>query len=103
MISSQYDKYFTASNYDKLRKVYSVWICTNPPESKKNAIKKYSIAESNIVGNAPKEDDSNIIFRKKYKNGGEYLTITAENYIISIIGLNPSIEKGMNINEIYGS
>ena len=58
MLSSQYDRYFTASNYDKLRKVYSIWICTNPPENKKNAIKKYSITESDIVGNAPKEEKS---------------------------------------------
>ena len=32
MVSSQYGTVFTKSHYEKIKKVYSIWICTNPPE-----------------------------------------------------------------------
>lgn len=51
MISSQYERVFTQSHYEKLRKVYSIWICTGPPAEKRNTITQYSVTEKNIVGN----------------------------------------------------
>lgn len=56
MISSQYETYFTESHYENIRKVYSIWICTRPPESKKNTIMQYSIKEMSIIGNAPEKE-----------------------------------------------
>ena len=35
MVSSQYGTVFTSSHYEKIKKVYSIWICTNPPEYRK--------------------------------------------------------------------
>ncbi len=52
MISAQYGTEFTAAQYDKIKKVYSIWVCMNPPESQKNSITRYSIQEDNLVGGA---------------------------------------------------
>lgn len=50
MISAQYGTEFTNSHYEKIKKVYSVWICMNPPKGMENTITSYSLAENNIVG-----------------------------------------------------
>lgn len=50
MISSQYGTVFTDSEYQKIKKVASIWICPNPPEYRKNTIVSYSIQENDIVG-----------------------------------------------------
>ncbi len=51
MISSQYGKEFTNYHYEKIRKVCSIWICTNPPDYRKNTITRYRLTEENMVGN----------------------------------------------------
>ena len=58
LISAQYGTVFINSHYEKIQKVYSVWICTNPPISRQYTITKYSISENNIVGNV-KEKEQN--------------------------------------------
>ena len=50
MISSQYGSVFTGSHYEKLKKVYSVWICMDPPKSRENTITRYFIQEGNLAG-----------------------------------------------------
>lgn len=51
MISSQNGREFIDSNYQDVRKVYSVWICLNPPDYRKNTINRYSMTEELLVGN----------------------------------------------------
>ena len=51
MISAQDGSVFTKSHYEKLRKVYSIWICTNPPKKRENTITRYHITEENLIGN----------------------------------------------------
>lgn len=52
MISSQYNVEFTHSNFDGLKKVYSIWLCTNVKNSKQsNSIIRYSIKPEVITGN----------------------------------------------------
>ena len=51
MLSAQYRTVFTGSEYDKLQKVYSIWICTAPPKYLQNSINLYSLAETKLVGN----------------------------------------------------
>jgi predicted transposase/invertase (TIGR01784 family) len=55
MISSQYGSVFTESHYEKVNKVYSIWICMNPPKHRENTITRYVISEENMAGNV-KED-----------------------------------------------
>ncbi len=50
LISAQYGTEFTNAHYEKIKKVYSIWICTNPPVGRKNTITRYSMAEYNEVG-----------------------------------------------------
>ncbi len=51
MISSQYGVEFKKSHYENIKKVYSIWICTNPPKNRANTITKYCMGEENIIGN----------------------------------------------------
>jgi predicted transposase/invertase (TIGR01784 family) len=50
LISAQYGTEFVNSNYDDIKKVYSIWICTNVPDFAKNTITRYAISEQSIVG-----------------------------------------------------
>ncbi len=52
MISSQYGREFTGSNYAKIKKVYSIWICMNPPKKRENTITRYRLVEEHLVGEA---------------------------------------------------
>ena len=50
LISSQYGTVFNHSEYGKIRKVYSIWFCTNAAKKRANTIKKISLAESSMYG-----------------------------------------------------
>ena len=52
LISAQNGTVFTKSDYQKLRKVYSIWICVNPAKKFRNTITRYSIKPETIIGNA---------------------------------------------------
>ena len=58
MISSQYGTVFTNSHYEKIQKVYSVWICMNPPKERKNTITGYSLTETQYVGKVKEEEEN---------------------------------------------
>ena len=58
MISAQKNKVFTKSQYEKIRKVYSIWILMNTDEDRSNTITEYRISERNVVG-VYKEKESN--------------------------------------------
>ena len=45
LVSSQYGTEFTNSHYEKIKKVYSIFICMNPPNYGKSTINQYSIQE----------------------------------------------------------
>ena len=55
MISSQYGTVFTGSHYEKIKKVYSIWICTTPPKNREHTITSYALAENNFVGQVKEE------------------------------------------------
>ena len=58
MISSQYGTEFTHAQYEKIKKVYSIWICLDPPKHRQNTITRYRLQEENLVG-AVKEPREN--------------------------------------------
>lgn len=41
---------FTNSHYEKVEKVYSIWICLEPPRYRRNSINMYSFSERQLVG-----------------------------------------------------
>ena len=58
MISSQYGTVFKDSHYELIKKVSSIWICTQPPKYRQNTIVKYGFVEENVYGDV-KEDKDN--------------------------------------------
>ncbi len=52
LLSAQYGTVFEKAHYEKLQKVYSIWICTAPPGSRRNTITEYSLQEKTVCGNA---------------------------------------------------
>ena len=57
MISSQYGTVFMKSHYEKIQKVYSVWICMNPPKERNHTITGYSLTEKQYVGNVKEKEE----------------------------------------------
>ncbi|MBP0961872.1 MAG: hypothetical protein J5864_06985 [Oscillospiraceae bacterium] len=51
MLSAQHGVEFEESDYGKIKKVYSIWICINPKKEYQNSINRYHINESNVLGN----------------------------------------------------
>lgn len=58
MVSAQYGTEFTNSHYENIKKVYSIWICVNPPKNRENSITSYSIAENSIVGDVHEKSEN---------------------------------------------
>ena len=50
LISSQYGTVFTKSDYDKIRKVYSIWVCTDPTEEYRQTIVRYKLGKEMVEG-----------------------------------------------------
>ena len=50
MISAQKNTVFTGSHYEKIRKVYSIWILTGVSKNESNTMTAYQIAEKRLVG-----------------------------------------------------
>ena len=53
MISAQSGVDFTASDYDSIRKVYSIWLCMNAPKKIGNAISEYSFRKRDLLPGLP--------------------------------------------------
>ena len=50
LISSQYGTIFTKAHYEKIQKVYSIWICTEPTKKWSYSITRYRMTEEHIEG-----------------------------------------------------
>lgn len=58
MISAQYGTEFLDSHYEKIKKVYSIWVRMSPPKYRENTITKYYITEENVVGNVVEKKEN---------------------------------------------
>ena len=54
LISSQHDIDFTKSHYEKIKKVYSIWLCMDSPDGS-NGITRYSMEETTPYGHITEE------------------------------------------------
>lgn len=52
MISEQYGTVFTDEHYEKIQKVYSIWICPDPAKKRRNGIYRYHTIKDTILGNS---------------------------------------------------
>ena len=50
LISRQKGTVFTKSDYGKIRKVYSIWICPDPTKKHRNSIAEYGIVQLKAIG-----------------------------------------------------
>lgn len=55
LLSAQKESEFTGDDYDKIKKVYSIWICMNAPKYAENTITEYAIKQHNIIGEFPED------------------------------------------------
>ena len=58
MISAQHGPIFKKSEYGKIRKVYSIWICTQPSDGFENTLTRYSIKPEQLIGEAQEETEN---------------------------------------------
>lgn len=52
MISEQHGTVFTGDHYEKVQKVYSIWICPSTPDCRKNGMFRYHTIEDPVFGDA---------------------------------------------------
>ncbi|MGN0951022.1 MAG: PD-(D/E)XK nuclease family transposase [Mitsuokella sp.] len=50
MVSSQRGRDFYGNDYDKIKKVYTIWICMNAPKDMGNSINRYRMTEERLHG-----------------------------------------------------
>ena len=55
IISGQYGTEFPNSEYQKIKKVYSIWLCRNVPKYLENTISSYDTKETIIVGKSKQQ------------------------------------------------
>ena len=55
MITAQQGTEFVHSEYQKIKKVVSIWVCMAPPNERKNSITRYHMTEENLVGNVKEQ------------------------------------------------
>lgn len=55
MISSQYGTVFVKLHYEKIQKVYSIWICTMPTKKWEYNISRYRFTEEHLIGRTQAE------------------------------------------------
>lgn len=51
MISEQHDSVFIGEHYEKIQKVYLIWICPSTPECRKNQMTRYHMTKDQVIGN----------------------------------------------------
>lgn len=92
MLSSQYGTEFTAPQYAKIKKVYSIWLCKNPPGKRKNTINRYSIKEENLVGSVSESiEDYDLLSAVMLCMGGE--SAEADSGILKLLEVLLSSER----------
>lgn len=71
MISEQHGTVFTGEHYEKIQKVYSIWICPSTPECRKNGMFRYHTIEEPVIGNSYVKKENNDLMEVIILNLGE--------------------------------
>ena len=81
LISSQKGRDFTKSDYGKMKKIYTIWLCFEPPKGKGSGINEYTITEKHLYGSC-KEDAENyallnavVLYIGNHKTGDKLLNM----------------------------
>ncbi len=57
LISSQKGREFTGSNYQDIKKVYSIWLVTKPSKRRNSSITNYNLKEFSVLGEYTEEKE----------------------------------------------
>ncbi len=99
LISAQKEVEFRHSDYDRMKKAYSIWVCANVREEERSTITAYSMKETHLVGKVVKNPDeydmlSVVMIRlsdiPKRKDG----SVDEENLDNNVIGMLEVLLKG---------
>mgnify|MGYP000903495369 CR=1 FL=1 len=55
--AGQYNTEFAGSHYEKLKKAYSIWVCTDPPDKHKNSISVVSLQKNDKVSSVDRDKE----------------------------------------------
>lgn len=58
LLSSQKERDFSGMDFGNIRKVYTIWLCFEPPKGHDNAINSYTLAEKRILGDYKAEPEN---------------------------------------------
>lgn len=106
MVSEQYGTVFTKEHYEKIRKVYSIWICPDPANKRKNGIFRYHTVESIIQGNPYEKEENYDLMEVVVLNLGD-AEQKSENEILDLLNVlfSPTItteKKKQTLNDDFG-
>ena len=105
-ISAQKDTEFTNSNYDDIKKVYSIWICFDSAPDERNTITEYSIRKNNIYGIMPDRERYDLITVVFIRLGGkleDYEDNTLQAMLMVLFSeIVPVETKKSTLSQIYG-
>ena len=96
MISEQYGTVFSNEHFEKMQKVYSIWICPDPAKKRKNGIFKYHTVEETIYGKPYVSPESYDLMEVVILNLGD----TDKSSAIEERGIEKGIEEGIKQNSI---
>lgn len=85
MISAQLGTEFADSDYNNIKKVYSIWICTHVPRYAENTVTEYAMSQKNLVGSFPLD-------KSRY-----------DLQSVIVIGLAETPEEGAEIHRLLGA
>ena len=102
MISSQYGRDFIRSDYGKLKKVCSIWVCLDPPKRLRNHILEYNLHPSFRLGRSCRPSGNHDLFSVVMICLGDYKSAecTGMLRLLSILFLsNETVEKKKRLLE----
>lgn len=107
MISEQHGTVFTGMDYQKIRKVYSIWISPNPEgKRKESSINRYSVSESKEKGNSfinRKDYDKMEVVVIRLGSDCEYSTTSITGMLDALLSSEMPLERRKEILErVYG-
>ena len=90
MISAQQGVEFSTDaddsvKYGNIKKVYSIWICTDTAQKRANSIEKYAINRSLLVGNNPDEPRYDIMNAIIINISGKHDIVDTDNGLIRML------------------
>ncbi len=104
MISAQTDIDFSQPYYGDIKKVYSIWLCTQPPKKEGNSLTTYKVEQYNLFGNHPKTNSADLLEVVLLCLQEEGKETTRLHSMLNTI-LSPTIstvEKKRQMEEVFG-